>query len=380
MSLDYETLRVIWWLFIVVLMIGFALTDGFDLGIAILLPFVGQTDIQRRVMINSIGPTWDGNQVWFVAAGGALFAAWPLVYAAAFSGLYVALLLSLFALFFRPLGFDYRSKIDHPRWRSFWDWGLFAGGLVPTLIFGVAFGNLLLGLPFHFDSALRSYYTGSFWGLFSPFSVLAGIISVTLMVMHGAIYLQIKTERKLATRSKKVGVIAAIILMTAFALAGLLVAYGIDGYRVVSLPAFDALPNPLAKIVEKAPGAWMDNYTIYPRLRMVPITVFVAGTLTILFSLINRPGIAFITSGVSVACVIATASFSMFPFIMPSSSNLNSSLTVWDASSSHTTLTIMFWVTVIFLPIVITYTAWVYRVLRGKVTEQDIQRNDHSVY
>ncbi len=380
MSLDYETLRVIWWLFIVVLMIGFALTDGFDLGIAILLPFVGQSDIQRRVIINSIGPTWDGNQVWFVAAGGALFAAWPLVYAAAFSGLYVALLLSLFALFFRPLGFDYRGKIDDPRWRNLWDWGLFAGGLVPASIFGIAFGNLLLGLPFHFDSALRSYYTGSFWALFSPFSVLAGIVSVALMLMHGGVYLQIKTEGDIAARSKKVVIVAAIILMAAFALAGLLVAFGIDGYRVVSIPGYDASPNPLAKIVEKAPGAWMDNYSVYPKLWMVPAAVFVGATLTILLSAFNRVGIAFITSGIAVAGVIATASFSMFPFIMPSSSNLNSSLTVWDASSSYTTLSIMFWVTVIFLPIVIMYTAWVYRVLRGKVTEEDIRRNDHSVY
>ena len=380
MSLDYETLRVIWWLFIVVLMIGFALTDGFDLGIAILLPFVGQSDIQRRVIINSIGPTWDGNQVWFVTAGGALFAAWPLVYAAAFSGLYVALLLSLFALFFRPLGFDYRSKIDDHRWRTLWDWGLFASGLVPALIFGIAFGNLFLGLPFHFDSALRSYYTGSFGALFNPFSVLAGIVSVALVLMHGAVYLQLKTEGDIAARSKKVVVIAAIILMTAFALAGLLVAFGIDGYRMVSVPGYDALPNPLVKIVEKAPGAWMDNYSVYPELWMVPTAVFVGGTLTILLSALNRAGLAFITSSIAVAGIIATGSFSMFPFIMPSSTNLNSSLTVWDASSSYITLKIMFWVTIIFLPVVIMYTSWVYRVLRGKVTEDDIRLNDHSVY
>ena len=375
MNLDYETLRVIWWGFIVVLMIAFALTDGFDLGIGILLPFVGKTDMERRVMINCIGPTWEGSQVWLVTAVGALFAAWPLVYAAAFSGLYVAMLLSLFALFFRPLGFDYRAKIDDPRWRSLWDWGLFAGGAVPVLIFGVAFGNLLLGVPFHLDSALRSHYTGTFWELLNPFALLAGGIYLALMLMHGGVFLQLKTDGLIAARSKKVILTATLLLLCMFALAGLWVAYGIEGYRLVSIPALDAPPNPLSKIVEKAPGAWMDNYTAYPRFWMVPAGVFVGGAVTLVLSALNKPGSAFIFSGITVAAVIATASFSMFPFIMPSSTNLNSSLTVWDASSSHTTLAIMFWVTIVFLPIVMVYTSWVYRVLRGKVTAEDIQRN-----
>ena len=139
MIFDYQTLQVIWWLFVGALLIGFAITDGFDLGVGALLPFIGKTDTERRVIINSIGPTWDGNQVWFITAGGAVFAAWPVVYAAAFSGFYIALLLVLFALFFRPVGFDYRSKVDDSRWRTAWDWGLFAGGAVPALVFGVAF-------------------------------------------------------------------------------------------------------------------------------------------------------------------------------------------------------------------------------------------------
>ncbi len=146
--MDYETLRVIWWVLIGVLLIGFAVTDGFDLGVGALLRIIGKTDDERRVMINTIGPHWDGNQVWFITAGGALFAAWPLIYAASFSGFYFAMLIVLAALWLRPVGFDYRSKLEDPRWRNAWDWALFVGGLVPALLFGVAFGNLFLGVPF----------------------------------------------------------------------------------------------------------------------------------------------------------------------------------------------------------------------------------------
>ena len=203
MYIDYYTLKLIWWLFVGVLLIGFALLGGFDLGVGTLLPFVGRTDAQRRVVLNAIGPTWEGNQVWFITAGGALFAAWPIVYATAFSGFYWALLLVLFALFFRPVGFEYRSKVEDPRWRSAWDWGLFVGGSVPALVFGVAFGNLLQGVPFHFDAFLRSYYTGSFWGLLNPFALLAGVVSLTMLVFHGAIYLQMRTEGDIQARARQ---------------------------------------------------------------------------------------------------------------------------------------------------------------------------------
>lgn len=156
MIIDYETLKLIWWMLVGVLLIGFVITDGFDMGAGALLPFLGRSDDERRVIINTVGPHWDGNQVWFITAGGAIFAAWPAVYAAAFSGFYIAMLLVLFALFFRPVGFDYRSKIEDPRWRRTWDWGLFVGGAVPALLFGVAFGNLLLGVPFeHNESCSR---------------------------------------------------------------------------------------------------------------------------------------------------------------------------------------------------------------------------------
>ena len=180
--IDYEVLRVIWWVLVGVLLIGFAITDGFDLGVGALLTLIGKTDDERRVMINTIGPHWDGNQVWFITAGGAIFAAWPMIYATAFSGFYLALALTLIALWMRPLGFDFRSKLPDKRWRSSWDWALFVSGVVPSLIFGVAFGNLLLGVPFELDPTLKATYTGSFFGLLTPVALLTGLVSVAMLL------------------------------------------------------------------------------------------------------------------------------------------------------------------------------------------------------
>lgn len=376
---DYETLRCIWWLFLGVLLIGFAVTGGFDLGTAILLPFLGKTDTERRVIINSIGATWEGNQVWFVTAGGALFAAWPMAYAVAFSGFYLALLLTLFALVLRPLGFDYRSKLPSEKWRGNWDIALFVGGFVPSLIFGVAFGNLLQGVPFHFDNDMRVFYDGSFWALLNPFAIVAGLLSVAMIIMHGAVFLQLKTEGDIQQRSEKVVMIAAIATLVIFALAGIWVA-NIDGYAITSTVLHDAPSNPLKKVVEKTAGLWMANYKQYPLLILVPSLGFAAGTLTILLSKKQYLKSAFVTSSLTLASVILTAGVSMFPFLMPASVSINHSLTVWDASSSHTTLAIMFWVTLVFLPIVLIYTSWVFRVLSGKITLAHIQNNDHTAY
>jgi cytochrome d ubiquinol oxidase subunit II len=380
MLFDYLTLKIIWWVFVGVLLIGFAIMDGFDLGVGTLLPFVARTDAQRRVVLNAIGPTWEGNQVWLITAGGALFAAWPLVYAAAFSGFYWAMLLVLFALFFRPVGFEYRSKISDSRWRSAWDWGLFVGGFVPALIFGVAFGNLLQGVPFNYDEFMRPHYTGSFWGLLNPFALLAGIISLSMLIMHGAVYLQMRTEGEINARAKKAAWIFGIVFMAAFAVAGIWQAFGIDGYRIVTMPAAGTAFSPLAKKVETAAGAWMQNYTICGYTIIAPILAFVGGILALLLSGTNRAGAAFVCSGAALAGVILTAGFAMFPFIIPSSANPNGSLTVYDAVSSHRTLNLMFFAVVVFLPIVLAYSSWVYRVMRGKVTEEKIDKETHTAY
>ncbi len=380
MLFDYLTLKIIWWLFVGVLLIGFALTDGFDLGVGTLLPFVAQNDDQRRVVINSIGPTWEGNQVWFITAGGALFAAWPLAYAVAFSGFYWAMLLVLFALFFRPIGFEYRSKIADPRWRAFWDWGLFVGGTVPAVVFGVAFGNLLQGVPFHYDEFLRPFYSGSFWGLLNPFALLAGIISLAMLVMHGGVYLQLRTTDDIQARAKKAVRIFAVIFLLTFAIAGLWQAYGIEGYRIVSSPDTGTSFSPLAKTVARTPGSWMHNFSVYPWMSIAPVLAFAGAIFALVLSAVNRAGLAFICSGASLTGVILTAGFAMFPFVIPSSTVPNASLTVFDCTSSHYTLNVMFIAVVVFLPIVVLYTSWVYRVLRGKITEEKIREETHTAY
>jgi cytochrome bd ubiquinol oxidase subunit II len=378
--IDYQTLKLIWWSFIGVLLIGFAIMDGFDMGVTTLLPFLGKTDDERRVIINSVGPVWEGNQTWLITAGGAIFAAWPLVYAAAFSGLYIALLLVLFALFFRPVGFDYRNKMPEANWRSAWDWGLFAGGFVPALVFGVAFGNLLLGVPFHFDDTLRSFYTGSFWQLLNPFALLCGLVSLSMLIMHGAVFLQFKTDGIVQARAKTTVLYAGVACAALFSVAGIWLSLGVDGYRVLSIGDLNHALNPLSKSVEVAPGAWLSNYQTYPWMMLAPVLGYIGIGMALIAVAKNFERMAFLFSSIAIAGIILTAGFSLFPFLMPSSTDPNSSLLVWDAVSSKKTLGIMLIVTLVLLPLIIAYTSWVFRVLRGKVNEKAIQDNTHTAY
>ena len=296
---DYATLKVIWWAVVGLLIVGFAILDGWDLGAGILLPYVGRSDDERRVVLNSVGPTWEGNQVWFITAGGATFAAWPLVYATAFSGFYIALIVVLFALFLRPVGFDYRSKVPDPRWRSAWDWGIFVAGFVPTLVFGVAFGNLLLGVPFHFDGDQRSFYTGSFIGLLNPFALLAGLVSVAMLTMHGGLYLQLRTEGEVQARAMRAARVAGIVFVVLFAAAGYWIATGIDGYRITAMPPADSAFAPAAKTVERLPAGWLSNYSKHPWMIAAPIAAF-GGTLLALVASARRWSVcAFVLSCVA---------------------------------------------------------------------------------
>jgi cytochrome d ubiquinol oxidase subunit II len=376
---DYATLKLIWWLFVALQLVGIALLDGIDFGIGTLLPFVAKTDEERRVVINTIAPTWEGNQVWFITAGGALFAAWPLVYAAAFSGFYVALMVTLFALFLRPVGFDYRSKVSDPRWRNAWDWGLFVGGLVPALIFGVAFGNLLLGVPFHFDNDLRVFYTGTFFELLNPFALLAGAVSLSLLIMHGGIYMQMRSEDPVRGRAERAARIAGIVFIVSFAAAGIWMASGIDGYRITRMASVNEALIPLSKTVERASGAWLDNYARYPWTLAAPAAAFIGAIAALVFSGRERVRFAFIASSVAVAGTCLTPGFAMFPFVMPSSSHTASSLTMWDSVSSYRTLQVMFWGTVLFMPVIFLYTAWVYRIMRGTLTERQVHEKSHDL-
>jgi cytochrome d ubiquinol oxidase subunit II len=378
--MDYATLKVIWWVLIGVLLIGFAVTDGFDMGTAILLPFIAKTDSERRIVVNTVGATWEGNQVWFITAGGAMFAAWPLVYAASFSGFYFAMLLVLFSLFFRPVGFDYRSKREDPRWRSAWDWALFIGGFVPALVIGVAFGNLLQGVPFAFDTDLRVTYHGSFFALLNPFAVLCGLVSVSMLAAHGAAFVKMKTDDVIARRASLALRIASLAAVALFLLAGVLVATLIGGYQIVDAAPFDTVANPLLKSVIGAPGLWLTNYSTYPWMVAAPVIGVVGGVLALLLAKSRFEKSVFICTGLMIVGVILTAGFSMFPFIMPSSLDGRSSLTVWDSTSSQMTLQIMLIAVIIFLPIILIYTSWVYRVMRGKVTAAALDENRHSMY
>ncbi len=380
MLLDYPTLKLIWWLLVGVLLVGFAIMDGHDMGVGSLLPFVGRNDTERRVIINTVGPHWDGNQVWFITGGGAIFAAWPLVYATAFSGFYWAMLAVLWALFFRPVGFDYRSKIDNPTWRTTWDWGLFIGGAVPPLIFGVAFGNLLQGVPFHFDNNLVSYYTGSFWGLLNPFALLCGVVASAMITTHGAIYLAHRTVGDIHLRTVKTAQITGAITLLAFSLAGLWLAMGVPGYAITSVTDPSAAANPLAKTVARQTGAWLANYGHQPLTVLVPLLAYASIATALWFLRRGRTLAAFVASALSMTGIIGTAGVSMFPFVMPSSTDPGHSLTVWDGVSSHLTLTIMFWATLLFMPMIVVYTSWAYKVMAGKVTADYILENEHSAY
>jgi cytochrome bd ubiquinol oxidase subunit II len=372
---DYATLRVIWWLLLGALLIGFAIMDGFDLGLGASFRFLGRTDEERRALLESIEPVWDGNQVWFILGGGAVFAAWPLLYAASFSGLYLAMLLLLLSLILRPVGFMYRNKLADSGWRNAWDWALLIGGAVPALLTGVAFGNLFLGLPFHFDELHRPIYTGSFFGLLRPFALLAGVVSLSMLVMHGAAYANLKVGAPMAQRAVKLGRAGAIVFALSFVVAGLWLANGIAGHQIVPTVDHFADSNPMGKHVTLSLGGWLTNYRSHPLLWLVPAWTLVAVGMT--WSLLRsaHAGAAFFTSCLVQAGTILTAGIALFPFLMPSSSRPDHGLTVWDASSSARTLSLMLVLVVIFLPVVLAYTAWVFHVLRGRITLEAIRRH-----
>lgn len=373
--LDYEVLRLIWWTLLGVLLIGFAVTDGFDLGVATLLPFIARGDVERRLVINAVAPTWEGNQVWFILGGGAIFAAWPLVYAISFSGFYLAMFLVLAALILRPVAFKYRSKSPDARWRARWDWALFVSGIVPALVFGVAVGNVLQGAPFRIDDDLRSTYVGGLLGLFTPFTLVCGALSVAMLVLHGSAWLSAKIERgSVHYRARAVGAAAAVASILLFAIGWAFVARGI-GYRVEgSVDAFGP-SNPTRMTTVVQTGAWVANYARHPWMMIAPILGFGGTAIALGGILFRREAAALLGSSLATAGIIATVGLSMFPFILPSSIDPHSSLTVWNASSSASTLALMLFVTAVLLPIVLLYTAWAYRVMFGRVTTAQVVAN-----
>ncbi len=365
---EVETLQLIWWVLIVVLFTGFALTDGFDIGVGILLPIAGKTNTERRILINAIAPHWDGNQVWFVLGIGALFAAWPPVYATVFSLLYVPLMLCLFGLFFRPVGFDYRAKIDNATWRTFWDWGIFTGSALPIFLLGLSVGNLFLGIPFDIDEFHRPVVTSSFLGLFNPFAVFVGLLTLALMILHGATYAQVRTEGELfhrLTRFARYSSLTAIIL---FVIAGAALALYIKGYFIDS-----------DRLVKTEIGAWLSGYTNRGIAIGLPL-ISIIGLVLAYLKAGESAVLAFSGSTIAMAGVLTTAATSLFPFIAPSSISMDDSLTVFNATSSHYTLTILTVMAMLFVPIILGYTFWCYRAMWGRITEKYIKDNGHSLY
>jgi cytochrome d ubiquinol oxidase subunit II len=375
--LDYSTLRLIWWVLLGLLLIGFAAMDGFDLGIETMLPFVARTDLERRMVLETIEPVWEGNQVWLILAGGAIFAAWPQLYAVSFSGFYLAMFIILFALILRPVGFKYRNKRESTLWRTGWDWALFIGGFVPSLIFGVAVGNVLLGVPFRINDDMMIFYEGSFFALLNPFALLAGLMSVIMLAMHGCVWLCVKTSGTIADRAKKYGTVFALLTVVFYIAAGLYLWKSGLGYRITSEIDPNGPSNPLFKTAVVEQGAWLANYLRYPALWTIPALGLFAPFLVILALWLRRPGTALLFGKLAIFGVITSVGVAMFPFILPSSLDPGMSLTVWDSSSSHLTLFIMLVSTGIMLPIIMLYTSWVYYVLRGKVTESDMEEGHY---
>ncbi len=378
--LSYEYLKLAWWILIGVLWICFALTEGFDMGVAMILPFVGKTDEERRVAINAIAPHWDGNQVWLILAAGALFAAWPTLYATAFSAMYLALLILLFSLFLRPVGFDYRSKLPSQKWRNFWDWALFVPGVVPPLIFGVGMGNLFLGIGFEYDDLMRSSFDTGFFQLLHPFAVLSGLLAIAMFMMHGASYLMLRSGWPVYDRARTFLGYAALAVIVLFAIEGIWLWQWIDGYAISGHFDIAAVSNPLNKTVTVGEVSWLHNYVVYPWFIIAPVLGFGGAITALIMGKAEKPVLAFYGSCVSLIGIILTAGFSLFPFIFPSSLNPDHSLTMWDATSSALTLNIMFWAALFFVPLILAYTSWCYKVMWGKHTVESIRENEHTLY
>jgi len=374
----YLVFKVLWWLLLGVLLMGLAIMVGMDMGVGAMLRYVGRTDTERRIALNTIAPHWDGNQVWFILGGGAIFAAFPLIYATAFSGLYIVMLLLLWTMIVRPLGFEYRSKLSSPAWRNAWDWTLVVSGAVPMVVYGAGTGNMLMGVPFHFSWDLTSYYTGSFLSLLNPFAVMCGVLSLSLSVWMGGAMLMGRTARgALWDRARRAATVGGLVAIVLFTVGGIWVSH-LQGYRIEHAPLPGVAQTPLQQSVTMAEGAWFDNYHAHRVLWLVPALGYVGMLFGLLAIRAGRSTLAWWLGALAWIGVIGTAGVSLFPFLMPSSSDPSQSLTVWNAVSSRYTLMWMTGWTVVFMPAVVAYTSWAFYVMRGKVKAEHVESNPHA--
>ncbi|MEJ2587414.1 MAG: cytochrome d ubiquinol oxidase subunit II [Deltaproteobacteria bacterium] len=370
----YALLKLTWWVLLGVLLSGLAIMMGMDMGVGIILRYVARTDDERRIVLNVIGPHWDGNQVWFILGGGAIFAAWPLIYATAFSGLYVVMLILLWSMIVRPLGFEYRSRLPSAKWRNTWDWCLFISGFIPMLVYGAAMGNMLRGVPFHFDWNMQSHYTGSFLSLFNPFAILTGLLSVFMAIYQGGTMIMNRTKGSIHERARRASITFGLLALVLFTLIGIW-ASRLNGYVITGGAHPNGAANPLHKTVEIVSGAWLNNFQAHPVLWILPLLTYVGIVIGVFMLRQDRSHTAWWLGAVSWIGIIGTVFGAMFPFLMPSITHPSQSLTVWDASSSPTTLAWMLGVAILLVPVVIAYTGWAFWVMRGKITEVD---PDHS--
>jgi cytochrome d ubiquinol oxidase subunit II len=329
-------LNTVWFLLIVILLCGYAILDGFDLGVGI-LHLLARNENERRININAIGPVWDGNEVWLLTGGGALFAAFPIVYATVFSGFYLAFILLLFALIFRAVSLEFRGKVDSLKWKKFWDWSFSLGSILPALLFGIAFGNILRGIPI--DQNMN--FTGSFFDLLNPYSLLIGVVSLVMFSMHGAVYMTTRTERSQRVRYVSWATWSWVILVVLYIFATYI------SMKVSPFLFEDIVRNPL-----------------YWILLFLLIFNF---TYTIIAVNSYRYFKAMITSSLLIIAIIGYCALSLYPRLVPSSIDLYYSLTIYNSCSTPRTLSTMLIITLIGMPIVIIYTIYIYRVFKGKV-------------
>lgn len=328
-------LNTLWFILIAVLYVGYFVLEGFDLGVGILLPFLGKDDVRRRVLINTIGPHWDGNEVWLITAGGATFAAFPGWYATLFSGFYLPLFLILLALIARGVAFEFRSKDDNLRWRSLWDWCIFVGSLIPALLWGVAFTNFIRGVPI--DQNL--FYVGGFWNLLNPYAILGGLVSLLGFTLHGAVFLSLKTTGDLCEAAQRA---ASRLWLPVLAM---LFAFVIATYFFTDT---------------------LQQLGINPGL--IPISALLALLVSGYFIRTRRSGWAFVLTTLSILFAASTIFLILFPRVMVSSLDPTWSLTIYNTSSSPYTLRVMTIVALVFLPFVLGYQAWAYWIFRKRVS------------
>jgi cytochrome bd ubiquinol oxidase subunit II len=339
---DDMDLQTTWFLLIGVLLIGYAILDGFDLGVGMLHNFIAKKDEERRILINSIGPVWDGNEVWLLTGGGAIFAAFPPVYATVFSGFYIALMLLLAALIFRAVSLEFRSKEPGATWRKSWDVAFGVGSFLPALLFGVAIGNIVRGIPIGPDGE----YAGTFFTLLNPFAIMLGLLSTAMFVMQGAAWLMVRTEGELRARAQKAGVVATVVTIALWAMA----------------TAFSRVA---------APHTW--NAYANPVFYLVPLTFVVFGILTFVQFRKGASGLTFLFSSLAVTAVVGLVGVGLYPYMVPALGNLDASLTIHNSSSSQLTLKTMLYIALGGVPIVLAYTIFIYSKFFGPV-----QLHEHS--